>query len=339
MSNHPLVSILIPAFNAQDWIKDTIRSAINQTWENKEIIVVDDGSTDQTFNVAYSLNSPIIKVIQQENMGACVARNRAFNECQGEYIQWLDADDLLAPDKIERQLTVVEGQADPDVLYASAWGRFYYRPRKAKFWPTPLWRDLDAVDWLILRLSNPWMMHPSVWLVSRQLSDKAGSWDERLTRNQDGEYFFRVVSLSRYVKFVPESRCYYRMINPSSVSNSTSRKAWESILLSVDLETRHVLTRENSERTRKACVKRLNMVASILGANAPYPYLADRLRQRITELGGEIVPVSASRKYALIQGIIGERNARLLNQVVSRIHQHISCNSDRWLAKLFGTNL
>lgn len=333
----PLVSILIPAFNAQTWIADTIQSALSQTWSRKEIIVVDDGSTDSTLDIAQQYESSTLKVIHQENGGACRARNRALRECQGHYIQWLDADDLLAEDKIELQLTIAESQTDPDVLFASSWGRFYYRPNKKKFRPTPLWRDIDAVDWLVLRLSNPWMMPSFGWLVSRRLTDKAGPWDERLLRNQDGEYFCRVVSLSRYVKFVSESCCYYRMANPSSVSHSTSQKAWESLCLSTELTIRHVLTRENSERTRTACVKRLNMVASILDAIALD--LADRLRRRITELGGKAVPESTSMKYAFVKGIIGEENARLLKDVVSRTHQRISCSSDRWLAKLFGTNL
>ncbi|MFX0198502.1 MAG: glycosyltransferase family 2 protein [Candidatus Hodarchaeota archaeon] len=333
----PLVSILIPAFNAQLWIADTILSALSQTCSRKEIIVVDDGSTDATLNIARQYESSTLKVIHQENEGACRARNRALQECQGEYIQWLDADDLLAADKIEQQLIIAETLADPDVLFTSSWGRFYYRPNKKKFRPTPIWQDHNAVDWLVLRLANPWMMPSMGWLVNRELTEKAGPWEERLVRNQDGEYFFRIVSLSRFVKFVSESRCYYRMANPSSVSRSTSRKTWESLCLSMNLTISHVLKRENSERTRTACVKRLNMVASILDANAPG--LADRLYQRITELGGEIVHVSTSKKYAFIQKIIGERNARLLKQAVSRIHFRIYYSSDYWMAKLFSNNL
>jgi glycosyltransferase involved in cell wall biosynthesis len=333
----PLVSILIPGFNAQEWIADTIQSALSQTWPRKEIIVVDDGSTDATLSIARRYESSILKVIHQENSGPCPARNRAFLECQGDYIQWLDADDLLAADKIERQLTVSENHADLDVLYNSAWGRFYYRPRKAKFQPTPLWCDLDPVEWLFLRLANPWPMHISSWLVSRQLTDKAGLWNERLTLNDDGEYFIRVVSHSSYVKHVSESRSFYRIANLSSLSHLKSRKAWESLCLSIDLEIHHALTRENSEHIRTACVRRLNMVACILDATAPN--LADRLRQRIIELGGKVVPEKTSWKYALVKGIIGERKARLLKRVVWQTHLRISSSSDRWLAKLFGNSL
>jgi glycosyltransferase involved in cell wall biosynthesis len=102
-----LVSILIPAHNAENWIADTIRSAITQTWVRKEIIVVDDGSSDRTADVARRFASKEVVVISKKNQGAAAARNHALQFCQGDYIQWLDADDILAPDKIERQLTAL----------------------------------------------------------------------------------------------------------------------------------------------------------------------------------------------------------------------------------------
>src|SRR5215468_689063 len=80
----PLVSILIPAFNAEDWIADTIKSAIGQTWRRKEIIIVDDGSTDQTVPIAQRFASKDLRVVTQPNQGASAARNTAFGLCQGD---------------------------------------------------------------------------------------------------------------------------------------------------------------------------------------------------------------------------------------------------------------
>jgi len=103
----PLVSILIPAYNSEEWIGETIRSAVEQTWPRKEVIVVDDGSRDGTLAAAKVLASKEVTVVTQENQGVCAARNHALRLCQGDYIQWLDADDLLAPDKIERQFAAL----------------------------------------------------------------------------------------------------------------------------------------------------------------------------------------------------------------------------------------
>src|SRR5207245_5785704 len=132
----PLVSILIPAYNAEPWIGDTIKSAVGQTWPRKEIIVVDDGSRDQTLAIARQFASKEISVVTQANQGAAAARNHAFSICQGDFIQWLDADDLLAPDKIARQMEAVDQCRSKRTLLSSAWGRFIYRPHQATFVPT-----------------------------------------------------------------------------------------------------------------------------------------------------------------------------------------------------------
>jgi glycosyltransferase involved in cell wall biosynthesis len=139
---NPSVSILIPAYNAEAWIADTILSAIAQTWQRKEIIVVDDGSEDRTAEVARHFASKDVVVVSTGNQGAAAARNHALRLSQGDYIQWLDADDLLAPDQIERQLAAPKGANDSRVLLSSPWGYFNYRVHRARFVPTSLWQDL-----------------------------------------------------------------------------------------------------------------------------------------------------------------------------------------------------
>ena len=96
----PLVSILIPAYNAEMWLTDTLQSALAQTWENKEIVIVDDGSKDGTLALARTFESEIVKVYTHKNSGASATRNKAYSLCHGDYIQWLDADDLLAPTRL-----------------------------------------------------------------------------------------------------------------------------------------------------------------------------------------------------------------------------------------------
>ncbi len=80
----PLVSILIPAYNSERWIADTIRSALGQTWQNKEIIIVDDGSVDQTLSIARQFASKTVAVVTQKNQGAAAARNKAFSLSRGD---------------------------------------------------------------------------------------------------------------------------------------------------------------------------------------------------------------------------------------------------------------
>src|SRR5437879_8920231 len=129
----PVLSILIPAFNVQEWMADKIKSAIGQTWQRKEIIIVDDGSIDQTFSIARQFVSKELNVVTQQNQGAAAARNKAFCLCQGDYVQWLDADDLLAADKIAQQMAVGEDCGDRRALLSGSWVRFVYRANRAKF--------------------------------------------------------------------------------------------------------------------------------------------------------------------------------------------------------------
>src|ERR1700730_16992783 len=141
-----LVSILIPAYNSEQWIGDAIRSALAQSWQCKEIIVVDDGSRDGTATVARRFASKEVAVVSTENQGAAAARNHAMQLSQGDYIQWLDADDLLAPDKIERQLAALREVDDRRLLLSSPWGYFHYRPWNARFIPNSLWNDLSPAE-------------------------------------------------------------------------------------------------------------------------------------------------------------------------------------------------
>ena len=151
----PLVSIIIPAYNSGPWIADTVRSAIAQSWPKKEIVIVDDGSTDDTLSIARSFESRNIRVVKQAHSGACRARNRGIEECQGDFIQWLDADDLLAPNKIAAQLKKCDDrEGHTTILFSGAWGKFYYRPQKATFIPTCLWTSLEPLEWMIKRLEN-----------------------------------------------------------------------------------------------------------------------------------------------------------------------------------------
>ena len=119
-------------------------------------------------------------MVTQENQGASTARNKAFSVCQGEYIRWLDADDLLSPDKILKQVEALANVRSRRMLLSSSWGSFMYRFYKAEFNPTPLWCYLSPVEWLLREMEQSLYMQTATWLVSRELTQAAGPWDTRL---------------------------------------------------------------------------------------------------------------------------------------------------------------
>lgn len=103
-NTNPLVSIIIPVYNTEKFVKEAIDSALGQTYHNIEVIAVDDGSTDCSLEIMKNINEPRFRYYSQINQGACVARNRGIQESKGEYFKFLDADDILYPDCIEKHI-------------------------------------------------------------------------------------------------------------------------------------------------------------------------------------------------------------------------------------------
>lgn len=313
----PLVSILIPAYNAEAWIAETLRSAIAQTWERKEIIVVDDGSTDRTLAVARRFESDQVRVVLQPNQGAAIARNHALSLCKGDYIQYLDADDLLAPDKIAKQMEALDSSTNSRTLLSGSWGRFMYRYYRTEFIPSALWCDLSPAEWLLRKMKYNLYMQTATWLVSRELAEKAGPWDTRLLVDDDGEYFCRVLLASAEVKFVPDSKVYYRTSGPASLSyigHSDQKRI--SLLCSMELHIQYIRSLEDSQRVREACVTYLQNWVCFF-----YPDRADlvaQIEQMAANLGGKLQLPILSWKAVWVSALVGRQLAKRSQVLIVR---------------------
>jgi glycosyltransferase involved in cell wall biosynthesis len=329
----PLVSILIPAFNMQDSIAETLRSAIAQTWPRKEIIVVDDGSTDQTAERARHFASRGVKVVSTDNRGLSAAVNHAYRLCQGDYIQELDADDLLSPDKIERQLAALRDGDGRRVLLSSPWAHFFYRTRGARFIPNSLWKDLSPVEWLLRKMGENLHMQNATWLVSRELAEAAGPWDETLGHDQDGEYFCRVLLASEGTRFVPEGRVFYRVTSSNRLSYvGSSAKKRESLLRSIKLHIRYLRSLEESDRVRKAC---LTYMQSWYGNFYPdCPEMVEELQRLAAELQGHLNLPQLRWKYAWIKPIFGPKAAKWSQREAPKLKSYLARRWDRAMYRL-----
>jgi glycosyltransferase involved in cell wall biosynthesis/peptidoglycan/xylan/chitin deacetylase (PgdA/CDA1 family) len=333
----PLVSILIPAFNAEKWIADTLRSAIAQTWERTEIIVVDDGSTDQTLAIARQFESSRVHVITQRNQGAAAARNAAQSICRGDFIQWLDADDLLAPDKISRQMAVLDQNVSKKTLLSSEFGRFLHQWQRTRFVRTELWEDLSPTEWLIRKLGLNLHMQTATWLVSRELSEASGLWDTRMLSDDDGEYFCRVLLNSDGTRFVPDARVYYRGFRPNSlayVGNSDRKR--DALWLSMQLHIGYLRSLEDSPRTREACLTYLqrNLINF-------YPERADIVRQAkevAADLGGQLQPPHLSWKYSWIKAAFSWTAAKNTSLEMRKIRWSLEGSLDKAMCHLRSRN-
>ena len=299
----PLVSILIPAYNSQEWLADTLRSASAQTWQHKEIVVVDDGSSDRTLAIAREFESDDVRVFTQKNQGAAATRNRAFSLSRGDYIQWLDADDLMSPDKITRQLQALGKSRNNRILLSSGWGSFLHRYERAEFIPTALWCDLPPVEWLLRKMGQNLHMQTATWLTSRELTEAAGPWDTTMLTDDDGEFFCRVLLASDGVRFVPEAKVYYRA-TPNSLSYlGRSNRKLEAQWRSMELHIGYLRSLEDSARVRSACVQYIqNWLWHF------YPERLDIVNQAhalARDLGGQLETPSLSWKYSWIKTMFG----------------------------------
>jgi len=332
----PLVSILITAYNAEDTIAYTLQSALAQTWPRNEIIVVDDGSTDSTAEVARGFKE--VRVVSTENCGLSGAQNNAFPLSQGDYIQYLDADDLLVPDKIERQLAALREFDSKRVLLSSPWAPFYYRVRHARFVRNSLWQDLSPVDWLLRKMEQNLHMQNATWLVSRELAEAAGPWDTRLHFDQDGEYFCRVLLASEGTRFVPGTGIYYRASggNPVSfIGNSDQKK--DSLLLSMKLHIQYLRSVEDSERVRKACLTYIQTWHRNFYPERPD--LVEEAQQLAEAVGGRLETPKLPWKYRWIQKLFGFLVAKRASQRWNDYKSSVMRSWDKALFRLEGGNL
>ena len=301
----PLISILIPCHNAAPFIAATLESALAQTWPKREIIVVDDGSTDDSLALARRFESRGVQVLDQPNRGASAARNRALQAARGDYFQFLDADDLLSPKKIAAQLAVLATRA-PGTLGSCRWGRFTTDPAQAVFAAEAVFRDFSPIEFLQVHTGTGHMMHPGSWLVPRAVAEQAGPWNEKLSLNDDGEYFARVVLASAGIAFAPApAASYYRSGLSGSLSQRRSKTALASLALSIELIAQHLTAADNSPRTRQALADYWQRLVYEL-----YPGDLAGSRQaesRAAALGGSRVPPPLGYRQHRLARFIGWR--------------------------------
>jgi glycosyltransferase involved in cell wall biosynthesis len=315
MSAEPLVSVIIPAFNAGDWIGDALASVKRQTWPSLEVIVVDDGSTDDTCSIASAFVDDKTRILRQNKNGAAAARNYGLREANGDLVQFLDADDLLSDDKIELQVAALRS-ARPNSIASCAWGRFSSDPLTTQFVEESVWRFEDPLDWLVESASGGGMMQPAAWLTPRSVIDRAGHWDETLTLHDDADFFSRVLSHAAANVFVPHAKVFYRDV-PKSLSRRRGRKAIESSFSVCRATHRIIASRRDDAAARRAIVTRYAQFIYEFGLVAPD--LAGKAMKEIEQLGIEPRNSVGGPWFRRATRSLGFANAARLRSVSARV--------------------
>ncbi len=221
MPENPLVSIIIPTYNRAHLIGETLDSVLAQTYHNWECIIVDDGSTDNTDEVvgAYVEKDSRFKYFHrpEEHLpGGNGARNYGFKMSQGEYVNWLDSDDLFSENKIEEQLKLIIGKSY--AVCTCKWGRFEQKDY-FKLKDLEIYKDYKPGYHLLRFYGKKGAFFPShTFLIHKDIISKSGLWNEYLKINQDGEFYCRVLINATEVVFSSLSYILYR----SNSNNKTS---------------------------------------------------------------------------------------------------------------------
>lgn len=217
--NTPKVSIILPAYNHAHFLPQSIESALGQTDPDFEVIVVDDGSTDDTREVVSGYSDPRIRYLYQENRGLAAARNTGLRAARGEFVAFLDADDLFLPNKLELQTRYFSNHKAAGLVaggwkYIDADGKWI-----GEYWPWPHPPELNVYGWLENCFVNPVSV-----LVRKQYVEQAGGFDENLKQVEDWDLWLRLAYAGCRMGWVESFVCAYRFSPHQMTRNATQQK-------------------------------------------------------------------------------------------------------------------
>ena len=309
----PLVSICIPAYNAGKYIAEALDSVLGQTYSRIEVIVVNDGSSDETEAVleTYAKADIRLKVFHRPNKGAAASRNYAFNQSKGELIKFFDADDIMSQSMVEQQVKVLH--ESQQYIASAEWGRFYNDDINTfQANPEEVWKDMKSVDWIIESLKEGGnMMQPGIFLIPRKIIEKIGGWNEQLSLIDDFEFMIRVLLAAERIRFTPDACLHYRSGITQSLSTQKSRGAMESAYRSTQLGCRYILEKESSERAQKVCAN--------IWQQRVYEFypackdLANKAERHVANLGKPSIALPAGPGLKLLAKCIGWKLAKTLH--------------------------
>jgi glycosyltransferase involved in cell wall biosynthesis len=327
MLAEPLVSIIIPVYNGEEHIDACIQSVLNQTWQNKEIIIIDDGSTDKSYEVVKRYECSFLIILKQKNKGASAARNYGLKHSKGEYIQFLDADDLLSENKIEGQVLQLINKPECLGLCASIHFEDGTEPELSNLYHS--WYSTgsnDPIDFITkLYHSNDigtgygGMIQPNAWLTPRILINRVGDWNENISVDDDGDFFCRLILNSKGIVYNYDSINYYRKHKSfNNLSSNKSEKAFLSKLEALNSKHNYLSIKANNN----------NLADKVFASDyweigvQSYPQFPDISKHCISraKLLGYVGPkYNAGKKSTILSKVIGWKLTRFFSYYIYKI--------------------
>lgn len=313
-----MVSVIIPLFNSKIHLVQTVQSVLDQTYEDIEIIIIDDHSTDGSFELAKNIKSEKVILHKNSGKGACAARNFGYQLSSGNYIQFLDADDLLSIDKIEKQMVLLKEH--PNHIAVCSTQHFSDDPKRGKITDKNFMFSTDKPSKFLLNLYGAKgdfeMVQTSAWLTPRKLIEKAGLWDENLSKDQDGEFFCRVVMASEGVLYEPNVINYYRKHTfGQNIANQRQLIHLQSQLNALNSKAKQLQSEKDSEDYKNAMALQYKFLA--INAYPQFKDISEKAMKISNSYGGsDYVPVLGGRIIELLKITLGWKVAKSLGEEV-----------------------
>lgn len=314
-----LISVIIPVHNAGETIPDTLDSALGQEGLDLEVITVNDASADRSGAILEEVacrDSRVRIFTLDENLGQSAALNRGIAAATGDYIKFLDADDILSPGHLAAQLASLAGTTRH--LSACRWASFRDTSKGAPPREEHTARDYDNPhDWILDSMEHDEGMMPGWrWLIPRAVLDDAGGWDERLSLNNDFEFSIRLLDHAGGIRHAPEAILYYRQGMAGTLSKRFSRPAAESAWLTTRLGCERILAHGEDDQHRRLCADR--MQDWLFRLYPEHPDLAAEAETAIAALGGSARQLQGGQLQRFLARLLSWKQIRCLQTFAYR---------------------
>jgi glycosyltransferase involved in cell wall biosynthesis len=303
---NPTVTIGIPCYNSARWLRESVRSALEQDWPAKEIIVVDDGSSDESVEILRAFGNQI-ELIQTPHRGSNYARNEVLRRAKGEWIQYLDADDLLLPKKISHQFSEVKNVESCDVIYSPV-----LVDESGKREPSRLDTSVDLyAQWIAWELPQTggclWRKQALEWL---------GGWNEAMPCCQEHELYLRAMKAGLAFCYAPSANAVYRIWSDTTLCRRDPRLVVKVKTGLIDelrawMQSLGLWTSLHQEIAARACFEMSRTLARFDLAEAR-AYHRERKAAGLIQLDGPAAPRTYRLSYSILGFAGAEKLARAL---------------------------
>jgi len=314
MKNKMKVSIIIPCYNVDKYIEDCFKSIEKQTFSELEVIFVNDGSIDNTVKILENLISSStldMRLIHQENKGAPSARNNGIKHCNGSYIQFLDADDILLPNKIKHQINIANENKFPDIIVGS-----YQRQNMKGDLINERIYNVDGNKNLWKHLMKTDLGNTCSNLFNSAIFKDGIKWTESLKSSQEYNLMFKILKKSNKVIFDSHMNTIIRVRDSGSISQQKSDKKWERyVQLRIDIvdylkNTNPEIINDEIHQILFSCIRMLYPHNPTKATSYYKEYIPKKFIPRISSTTG--------KSYVIIYKIFGFIKTERLRQSIGK---------------------